>query len=83
MRNLISIIEAIGKNCPLPTQDFELNTKNRDASIKAKHIQYGPLNVGVPGDYWIDIATTGIPAKRLLKQATVQFVQRLIYHQGC
>ena len=56
MRNLISIIEAIGKNCPLATQDLELNTKNRDASIKAKHIQYGPLNVGVPGDYWKDIA---------------------------
>ncbi len=31
--------------CPEPTQDLELNTKNRDAAIKAEHIQYGPLNL--------------------------------------
>ena len=42
--------------CPPATQDLELNTKNRDASIKAEHIQYGPLNVSEPGDYWKDIA---------------------------
>jgi len=42
--------------CPPATQDLELNTKNRDASIKAEHIQYGPLNVDEPGDYWKDIA---------------------------
>ena len=30
--------------------------KNRDASIKATHIQYGPLNVSEPGSYWKDIA---------------------------
>jgi hypothetical protein len=31
--------------CPPATQDLKLNTKNRDAAIHAKHIQYGPLNV--------------------------------------
>ena len=42
--------------CPAATQNLELNTKNRDASIKAEYIQYGPLNVDEPGDYWKDIA---------------------------
>ena len=42
--------------CPPATQDLKLNTKNRDASIKAEHIQYGPLKVDEPGDYWKDIA---------------------------
>jgi hypothetical protein len=42
--------------CPAATQDLELNTKNRDKSIKAEYIQYGPLNVQEPGDYWKDIA---------------------------
>ena len=43
-------------SCPAATGDLELNTKNRDASIKAEHIQYGPLNVDEPGSYWKDIA---------------------------
>ena len=49
---------SIGKKlkCPAATQDLELNTKNRDTAIKADHIQYGPLNVDEPGDYWKDIA---------------------------
>ena len=42
--------------CPPATQDLELNTKNRDSAIHAEHIQYGPLNVDEPGDYWKDIA---------------------------
>ena len=42
--------------CPAATQNLELNTKNRDASIKAEYIKYGPLNVDEPGDYWKDIA---------------------------
>ena len=40
--------------CPTATQNLELNTKNRDAAIKAEYIQYGPLNVDEPGDYWTD-----------------------------
>ena len=42
--------------CPRATQDLKLNTKNRNAAIKAKHIQYGPLNIDKPEDYWEDIA---------------------------
>ena len=43
--------------CPNATQDLKLNTKNRDESIKAEHIKYGPLNVDEPGDYWEELAT--------------------------
>ena len=56
MKNLIAIVEAGEKGCPLATQDLELNTKNRNAAIQAEHIQYGPLNVKVPGDYFEKIA---------------------------
>ena len=31
--------------CPPATQDLKINTENRNAAIKAEHIQYGPLNV--------------------------------------
>ena len=51
-----AIKELIKYGCPAATQDLKLNTKNRDAAIKAEHIQYGPLNVDEPGDYWKDIA---------------------------
>ena len=56
----IKIIKAAKKLvkmvCPPAAKDLKLNTKNRDASIKADHIKYGPLNVDEPGDYWKDIA---------------------------
>jgi len=42
------LFEAI-MACPIATQDLEVNTKNRDASIKADYIKYGPLNVDEPG----------------------------------
>ena len=42
--------------CPIATQDLEVNTNNRDKSIKADYIQYGPLNVDEPANYWIDLA---------------------------
>ena len=38
--------------CPLATKDLKLNTKNRDAAIKAEHIQYGPLNLE-DEEYWV------------------------------
>ena len=38
-------------SCPEATQDLEVNTKNRDASIRANHIQYGPLNLSDEGYY--------------------------------
>ena len=42
--------------CPAATQDLEVNTRNRDAAIKADFIKYGPLNVDEPGSFWVDIA---------------------------
>jgi hypothetical protein len=63
--------------CPLPTQDLELNTKNRDSSIKADYIKYGPLNVDEPGDYWKDLAeywdTTEEAARKTLCGNCVAF----------
>ena len=44
------------KQCPAPTKDLKLNTANRDRAIDAEYIQYGPLNVNEPSDYWKDIA---------------------------
>ncbi len=41
--------------CPRATQDLKLNTKNRNASIKAEHIQYGPLNLE-DESYWVKAA---------------------------
>ena len=53
------IVITVGKAkelvCPKPTQDLELNTKNRNAAIKAEHIQYGPLNLS-DEDYWVRAA---------------------------
>ena len=44
------------RECPASTQDISLNTANRDRAIQADFINYGPLNVEEPGDYWINIA---------------------------
>ena len=41
--------------CPPATQDLELNTKNRNSSIQAKHIQYGPMNLE-DKSYWVRLA---------------------------
>ena len=49
------LLEAVA-GCPKPTQDLELNTRNRNQAIKADYIQYGPLNVDEPGDFWTKIA---------------------------
>ena len=43
-----------GMKCPPASKNLELNTKNRDATIKKYN--YGPLNVDEPGDYWEKIA---------------------------
>ena len=63
--------------CPAATQNLELNTKNRDASIKADYIKYGPLNIDEPGDYWKDLAeywdTTEEAAKKSLCGNCVAF----------
>ena len=46
-----SINQIMDMVCPKATQDLELNTKNRNAAIQAKHIQYGPLNLSDEA-YW-------------------------------
>ena len=45
---------SLGK-CPEETTNLELNTKNRDKAIQAKHIQYGPLNLA-DEEYWKRLA---------------------------
>ena len=54
-----NIVVVIGKTkdmvCPKPTQDLELNTKNRNSAIQAEHIQYGPLNLA-DEEYWVRAA---------------------------
>jgi len=47
--------EAMKLACPKPTQDLELNTKNRNSAIQAEHIQYGPLNL-TDEEYWVRAA---------------------------
>ena len=47
--------EAMKLACPKPTQDLELNTKNRNSAIQAEHIQYGPLNLA-DEEYWVRAA---------------------------
>jgi hypothetical protein len=65
------------KICPKATQDLKINTENRNAAIQAEHIQYGPLNVDEPGDYWKDIAefwdTTEAASKKSLCSNCVAF----------
>jgi hypothetical protein len=39
-------------DCPPATEDLEINTQNRNDAIQAEHVQYGPLNVDEPGNFW-------------------------------
>ena len=42
-------------DCPEPTGNLKLNTKNRNAAIKDEDIKYGPLNLD-DEQYWVDLA---------------------------
>ena len=68
--------------CPVATQDLEVNTRNRDASIKADYIKYGPLNVDEPGDYWVDLAEYWDTTLEAAKKHFVEIVLLLISHLG-
>ena len=46
--------KAQGAECPTATKNIQLNTKNRNATIK-NHM-YGPLNVDEPADYFEKLA---------------------------
>lgn len=52
----MNIFEKLGYACPRAAKDLKLNTLNRNKAIKAEHIQYGPLNVDEPADFWTKIA---------------------------
>ena len=49
-RNLINLVEAVGKDCPIATHDLDVNVKNRQNGIDHHH--YGPANPDEPSDYW-------------------------------
>ena len=50
MIKLQDLLEQKFKECPPSTKDVDLNTRNRDETVK-NHM-YGPLNPDKPGDYW-------------------------------
>lgn len=50
MRNLIKIVEAANKGCPVATHDIDVNLKNRQRAIDEYH--YGPANPEKPESYW-------------------------------
>lgn len=50
MRNLINIMEAAAKGCPVATHDIDVNLKNRQRAID--EYNYGPANPDRPEDYW-------------------------------
>lgn len=50
MRNLITLIEAVSRGCPVATADITVNLKNRQKAIDEYH--YGPANPDEPEDYW-------------------------------
>lgn len=54
MRDLIRLVEAANKGCPVATQDIDINLKNREKAIKDYH--YGPANPDEPKLYWKDAA---------------------------
>lgn len=51
----ILINKSGGFSCPEATKNLELNTRNRNKSIKADWIQYGPINLS-DSDYYIRLA---------------------------
>ena len=50
MRNLINIMEAVSKGCPVATHDIDVNLKNRQTAIDKYN--YGPANPNKPEKYW-------------------------------
>jgi hypothetical protein len=76
-RNNRKMIGEQEMDCPDATKNLELNTINRNKSIEADYIKYGPLNVDEPGDYWENLAkhwdTTEKAAKKSLCGNCVAF----------
>lgn len=56
------------RDCPAPTQDLALNTKNRNAAIHAPHVRYGPINLGDTA-YWQMVANEWQTTPAVAKQS--------------
>lgn len=69
LREAIRLILEADASCPAATQDLKLNTKNRNAAIKAKHIEYGPLNLS-DEEYWQHLAEHWNTTPEVAKQST-------------
>jgi hypothetical protein len=67
-------------DCPDPTQDLELNTKNRDAAIQADHIQYGPLNLA-DDEYWVKAAEHWNTEPEVAKKSKCGNCIALMFHR--
>lgn len=67
---ILQVLLESDQPCPKPTQDLELNTKNRHKAIEADYIKYGPLNVSEPGDYWEKIAQYWDTSLKAAKKST-------------
>ena len=63
------LTETEGSTCPLATQDLKVNTENRNAAIKAEHIEYGPLNLSDEG-YWEHLADHWNTTAKVAKNST-------------
>ena len=72
---ILEIIQEAKSNCPIATQDLEVNTVNRD--FAQEKYNYGPLNIDEPGNYWEGVAkewdTTEEAAKKSLCGNCVAF----------
>lgn len=65
MRDIINLIEGIGKGCPRATHDIKLNLKNRQIAIDEYH--YGPANPKEPGNYWKEAADRWNTSEKIVK----------------
>jgi hypothetical protein len=68
LRETIKLILEASDSCPISTQDLKKNTENRNAAIKANHIQYGPLNLA-DEEYWSRIAKHWNTSSEVAKQS--------------
>ena len=69
LKEAIRLILEADAACPIETQDLKLNTRNRDAAIRADHIKYGPLNLS-DEDYWERLAEHWNTSTDVAKKST-------------
>ena len=54
-------------DCPKASQDLELNTKNRDSSIKSEHIKYGPVGCTILNVTQLELVIRGQKVVQLIR----------------